>query len=153
MQGLSRTLVRFDTVSVCMYPQSTHSGQAVLEGIGGMHGITAQIVRQTQATHGCFDWDEWQRFYAALGLEYVLMALPDDMDGLIYGRTVFLRQGMCPSVLALTAWHEAGHYLMHDGNVTWWSRQPEGKQTMARYERQASLFAAMFPRWDAEEEG
>lgn len=73
------------------------------------------------------------------------------MSAFVHDRCVYLRTGMTRHRTARSAGHEGGHIVCHYGDMTFWETRPQGGLTVAKFERQATEFAALFFRgWGAD---
>lgn len=109
--------------------------------------LTADMIERARVTYGRYRWHEWPAMYAMLDLAWVSVPLPPELRGFLWGSTVYLRAGMGRRQTARTAWHEAGHHLMHAGGCAFWLSRPQGVVTVARFDWQARQFAERFPDW------
>lgn len=109
--------------------------------------ITDLMIRLEQE-YGQFDADEWPRFLRLLGLTNERANLPRKVPAMICDETVVISTSVTDaSDVAWYAWHESGHWLLHEGDRDDWIDLPEGRAIIRKYERQVNEFAARYPRW------
>ena len=91
---------------------------------------------------------EWERFCGDAGITVYYHELPPHLPAFIAGSALVLRAGMSPLATAFWAWHEIAHRLLHAGGREFWLSRPMGRYIVAKQERQANEFAALFPIGD-----
>lgn len=116
-----------------------------------MGWIVDDVVLRIRAAKGKYRAHEWERFLIDCGLRIVIVDLPPNITGMVVDDVVILQRGMPTVATARRAFHEAGHFFLHEGNGEFWRSRLGGLQgdlTVSRFERQADEFADKFPVWD-----
>jgi len=112
-------------------------------------GIVVEgVVMRARAQYGIVRASSWPAFADHLRLTVYAAPLPESFDAIIHGDTILIRHGLTATQSAHAVWHEIGHVMLHAGDWRWWLTRPQGHITVAKYERQADLFAATFPIWE-----
>lgn len=110
--------------------------------------VVRDVVDRLRVELGTFYGHQWREFLDASGLRWFERDLPETVGAVIVEDTVILNRNRPAETVAECAFHEAGHYWLHAGNMeTFWRCCPQGDITVARWERQADEFALLFPVW------
>ncbi len=113
-----------------------------------MAWIVEDVVTRLRADIGPYRRREWRQFLAAIGLRYDFDYLPERCNAVLCDGEIIFRNGISEDELIDAAFHEGGHHVTVAGDVRWWRSRPQGELTVARFERQANEFAALFPVWE-----
>lgn len=108
--------------------------------------VTDTIIR-TRERYGRFGGDEYYLLASLLGLTIETRRLPVKLPAIVCDSTIVLSDRLSSTAQAWYAWHEVGHFLMHEGDRRALRSHPEGRAMMGKYERQADEFADRFPDW------
>lgn len=110
-----------------------------------MSYVVDSAIARIRETFGHYTAAEWERFLTDCGLDVWFDDLPDSTPAFIHDDCVYIQRGLSADATARRAWHEAGHFCLHAGTREWWRSRPQGHITLAKFERQADTFAALFP--------
>lgn len=110
--------------------------------------VVNDVVSRIRQRRGWYYAHEWERFADHLGVTVWRCDLPLTVPAFLHGDCMYLSRYIEPQYVALVAWHELAHHVLHAGGPCWWLTRPQGYITVARFERQADEFAATFPIWD-----
>lgn len=110
--------------------------------------LVADVVQRARLRHGVIVASDWRSFLSSIGIDYMMLDLPDWLSAVLVDSTVVVRRGMSPEDVMKAVWHEVGHVMLHEGDESWWLNRPQGWLTVRKYDWQASEFAALFPIWE-----
>lgn len=113
-----------------------------------MGWMVEDVVSRLRADIGPYRRREWRQFLKAIGLRYTFDYLPEEYDAILFNGKVIFRNGLSEEEIIDAAFHEGGHHMTVVGDVRWWRSRPQGYITVAKFERQANEFAALFPIWE-----
>lgn len=113
--------------------------------------IVDDIVWRIRQLTGPVYAHEWEWFIDLMELEMWRCDLPEHAPAFLHNDCIYIGRGIDPFVSAPYIWHEIGHAILHAGGPLWWAKRPQGRLTVARFERQADDFARLFPVWDDHE--
>src|SRR5680860_562837 len=112
-----------------------------------MGAVTNGVVERARTQYGVYWFDEWELFAQRLGIRVIRGNLPLGRAAALLDGKLFIQAGLPFVIECLSAWHEIGHRFVQKGNNYWWSTRPQGHVTVAKFERQATEFAELFPDW------
>lgn len=110
-----------------------------------MSYVVDSAIARIRETFGYYSAAEWELFMAECGLDVWLDDLPASTPAFIHDDCIYIQRGLTEQETARHAWHELGHFWLHAGSREWWRTRPQGHITLAKFERQAETFAALFP--------
>ena len=110
-----------------------------------MGWIVDGVVARLRDEIGPFRRSEWREFLKAIGLGYDFDYLPDSCNAILHGDEVIFRNGSTEEEIISAAYHEGGHHLTVAGDMRFWASRPQGRVTVAKFERYANDFATLFP--------
>ena len=113
--------------------------------------IIGDLITRLVGDYGTFDAVEWQRFTRVIGLSVLFEEMPKKVPAMLCDDTIVVNPLIVTNELDTAWWvfHEAGHWLLHDGDRREWKRIPGGTLVVGKFERQVNEFAARYPRWEA----
>lgn len=107
-------------------------------------------IEALRSVYGHFSYVEWPVCAQHLGIQ-IYCTTRQFCGAFLLDRIMLIPSNVPPSVIALYAWHELGHAILHIGNREYIRKMlVGGEHILRRFERQAWEFALIFPVWDSD---
>ncbi len=106
------------------------------------------VARRIRREFGVYRAEQWPLFLHDHGMLYLETDEAIPIECYRWRNVIVIAAGIPRWRRAYLVWHELSHGLIHAGDQDWWITRPQGNITVAKFERQADVFAALYPIWE-----